>query len=442
MPQEVPTFFFSHARQDREMSGKYLEKFFEDLVARVAQYSGVDLKVQQVGTIDREVLQGADWDRELSVPLGSDRAFVAIFTPVYFNRENCGKELYGFLMRSRNLGVDSDGALTDVENILPIRWLAEEVYYGNTQKDSLIPAILRRINDTPADPGGDPDRTNAIERYRKKGMEGCVQVEPHYQELLKLFALRIRSLVTLPPAKGLSFSSLNNAFSYDWTGHFGAGRNTNIAPQQPPETVEPRALQSVVAFYVTNRFFTVDPITVSFADRLIAQPAPGVPSSTDPSLSALLSDVRIAALAEGLNVFHAAAQQAVPTESEALVNRLTSLNDLGVLTALFVEGAVWPNAPESSPSSAIIENIIRSSRWTGPVILPSFGEAAVSVDRLIQDHDLPPRVVALSAVRDERVTALRRAFVDARGRMLTMSMGKAGVADTIPILKGVVPKDT
>ena len=442
MPQEIPTFFFSHARQDREMSGKYLEKFFEDLVARVAQYAGVDLKVQRVGTIDQEVLQGADWDRELSVPLGTDKAFVAILTPVYFNRENCGKELYGFLMRSQNLGVDSDGALTDVENILPIRWLSEEVYYGNTQRDSLIPAILRRINDTPADPGDDPDRTRAIERYRKKGMEGCVQVEPHYQELLRLFALRIRNLVTLPPAQNLSFSTLNNAFTYDWTAHLGAARSQAVAPQQPLETVEPRALQSVVAFYVTTRSFQVDPTQVSFADRLIAQPAPGVPTPADPSLTTLLAEVRIAALSEALNVFHAASEPVIPIESEPLVNRLESLNELGVLTALFLEEAVWPNAPAPSQSSAIIEDIIRSTRWTGPVILPSLGEPVANVDRLVQEHDLPSRVVALPASREDRVTALRRAFVDARGRMLTMSTGKPGVADTIPILKGVVPNKT
>src|SRR5687767_828315 len=83
MPSEVPTFFFSHARQDREMPGKYLDKFFEDLVAKVAQYAGVDLQLDTVGTIDREVLQGADWDRELSVRLGTDKVFIAILTPLY-----------------------------------------------------------------------------------------------------------------------------------------------------------------------------------------------------------------------------------------------------------------------------------------------------------------------------------------------------------------------
>jgi hypothetical protein len=439
---EVPTFFFSHARQDWEAPGKYLEKFFEDLVAKVAQFSGVDLKVERVGTIDKEVLQGADWDRDLSEPLGKDKVFVAIMTPVYFNRENCGKELYGFLLRSQNLALDPDGALTDVQNILPIRWLTEEVYYANTQKDSRIPVILRRINDTPADNGDDPDRTKAIERYRKKGMEKCVTVEPHYGELLDLFALRIVNLATLPPAKSLSFSTLTNAFTYDWKTHLGASSNdTGRAPAQPLETVEPRILQSVVVFYMTDRPFLVDPNRVSFADQLIAEPTPEAPASTDPSLAALFADVRAAALAEGFNVFHAASQPLIPSQPETLVNQLESLNEQGILTALVIDGTVWPKAPTTLMSHTIQE-IIRSSSWTGPVLLPSFGEPLAYVERLVQDHALPPRLVALPEKSEERVPLLRRAFVDARGRMLTMSKAQQGVADPLPILKGVVPENT
>src|ERR1051326_3288343 len=167
MPSSAPTFFFSHARQDRLMRGNHLERFFKDLRAEVAQYAGVDLQVERLGTIDREVRQGTDWDQELSGPLSSSKAFIAIMTPVYFKRENCGKELYGFLLRSRNMGIDNNGALVNVENVLPIRWVAQEVYNANTQKDAFIPPILRRINDAPADPGGDLRRTRAIQRDRK-----------------------------------------------------------------------------------------------------------------------------------------------------------------------------------------------------------------------------------------------------------------------------------
>src|SRR5882724_11324510 len=151
MATNVPTFFFSHARQDREMRGGYLERFFDDLDAQVAQYAAVDRIANRIGMIDRSVLQGADWDKFLSDPLSTDKTFIAIMSPIYFTRANCGKELFAFVVRSPNLGIDINGALTGVENVLPIRWLGEEVYSVNTNKDALIPPILRRINDTPAD---------------------------------------------------------------------------------------------------------------------------------------------------------------------------------------------------------------------------------------------------------------------------------------------------
>lgn len=419
------------------MRGNYLEQFFEDLIAKVAQYAGVDLQVQRIGTIDRQVLQGADWDRVLSQPLSNDRAFIAIMTPLYFKRENCGKELFGFVLRSKNLGIDSNGALTDVENVLPIRWMEEEAYYSNTNKESTIPKILRRINDTPADPGGDDDRTEAIKRYRKKGMEWCVKVEPHYTELLKLFALRIRDLITLPPAKGISFAILPNAFDYDWKNHFGNQQTIVAAQLLPPEKVMPRPLDSVVAFYITNRRFESDPSTADFADQLIAEPNTDEGSTTDPALGSVLADVRSAGLSEGFTVFHAAANPAVPNNAQELIDRLTHLSQKRILTALVIDSNVWPSAPTPEPTSVVIEEIIRSPRWTGPVFLVSETNMVVNVETLIRDHNLPSRLVVLPLGGEGRIAIVRQAFVDMRGRLLTMSTGEAPGAESLPLLKGV-----
>src|SRR5712691_10135349 len=159
---EVPTFFFSHARQDRETPGNYLRRFFNDLEIKLAQWAGLSLEDQKLGTIDARVPHGADWGTDLIRGLSSDKVFVAILTPLYFNRPNCGKELAVFLMRSPTLGIDANGALTGAENIIPIRWLPENAYAANTIKGSLIPPILRLIEDTPADDGRDPERTESI----------------------------------------------------------------------------------------------------------------------------------------------------------------------------------------------------------------------------------------------------------------------------------------
>src|SRR5260221_14402364 len=102
---EPPTFFFSHARQDREMPGNYLKRFFEDLEKKLAQWAGISLHERQLGTIDTRVQHGEDWDRNLSKGLMHNNAFVAILTPLYFNRPNCGKELAVFLLRHQSLGI-------------------------------------------------------------------------------------------------------------------------------------------------------------------------------------------------------------------------------------------------------------------------------------------------------------------------------------------------
>src|SRR5713226_1884452 len=107
----LPTFFFSHARQDREMPGNYLIKFFEDLELKLAQWAGVNLKERRLGTIDSRLRQGDDWDLELSRSLSENRSFLAILTPLYFNRANCGKELAVFLLRSPQLSLDPNGSL-------------------------------------------------------------------------------------------------------------------------------------------------------------------------------------------------------------------------------------------------------------------------------------------------------------------------------------------
>ncbi len=44
---EVPTFFFSHARQDRETPGNYLRRFFDDLEIKLAQWAGISLQEEE-----------------------------------------------------------------------------------------------------------------------------------------------------------------------------------------------------------------------------------------------------------------------------------------------------------------------------------------------------------------------------------------------------------
>jgi len=436
---EVPTFFFSHARQDREMPGNYLLIFFRDLEKKLGQWLGVNVQEKRLGTIDTRVPHGENWDADLSRGLSNDRVFVAILTPLYFKRPNCGKELAVFLLRHRDLGIDSNGALTGVRNVLPIRWLPENAYTINARKDSLIPPILRLIEDMPADDGNNPQRTQAIERYRKKGMEKCVRGGKYYDELIDLLVETIRDIPDLPPTSNVSFATANDAFNYNWRFHL----TSTGAPVEPPSApplpgpgvrVSPRALASIVVFYVTRRQFTLDSTPVDFADSLIAEAPQDMTAPRDAVFDALLADIHTAGVTEGFTVFHAVAKPAVPTSPEPLLGRLASLSESRVLTALVVEPTVWPGT--TTDAAAAVERIIGSRDWTGPVLLPSLDTGPVNVDDLVAARGLPARRVALAQASEARVTALRRAFVDARGRVLRTSTDQTPDAERVPVLKG------
>jgi len=304
----LPTFFFSHARLDRELPGNFLSKFFRDLEQRLVVLGGVS--EQRLGIIDQRVEHGSDWDTELSKGLGSSVAFIAIYTPLYFKRENCGKELGVFLLRTPGLGIDSNGSLADVQNVLAIRWYLQDIYKINAGKESIIPQLLGRIEDIPSiNPGGDPEREAAINRYRLKGMERCVDVQPYYTELLDALVQRILAMQSLPPpGRPVSFATALDAFRQDWQQYFAAlgAATENAAEVISPTGVEPQPLTSIVVFYLTNRQWTPHPTAVTYAYCLIAEPMPGAHSSMDSQLAALLSDFRSAGAEENITVFNAA----------------------------------------------------------------------------------------------------------------------------------------
>jgi hypothetical protein len=436
----LPTFFFSHARQDRERSlNNYLEKFYEDLEARVASLDGIDLEEASIGIIDRETSQGEDWDRRLGKALSTNRAFVSIFTPLYFKRPSCGKELFVFLMRSKAIGIDTNGALTGVENVVPIRWEIKEAYFNNTEANSVIPLFLRLLNDRPSDPGGDSTRTAAIKFYYERGMRNCVASEPHYSILLDSIALRIRNLKDLPEGPGASFSTTENAFAYDWRKHF-AGKGATAAPVPPTarsQPIVPKPLLSVVAFYVTRRDFDLDPAPVDFADQLIGEPMGSETTSAKPEFTELLTDVRGAGIQQGLNVFHAAANPKVPTDPKLLLDRLKSLATARVLTLLLVDSDIWPGNGDASASA--IEEIARSPEWTGLVLISPVGGIDMDIDKLANQRGLPARFVMLPRKSDERAPVLQRALVHLRGRVLSGSAETLPGAEPVPLLKGVAP---
>jgi hypothetical protein len=424
---QLPIFFFSHARHDREMPGNFLTKFFKDLELRLRAAGGfADV---ELGVIDKRIEHGKDWDTELSTGLTKSRAFIAIFTPLYFTRENCGKELGEFLLRNPNLALDAQGSLANVENVLPVRWYRENFYKRNAGKSSIIPAFLSRIEDTPSgDVDEDEERTAAINRYRTKGMESCVDNQPHYRELLDLFVERILSMQDLPPPPApVSFATARDAFSLDWAQRLGAqGPGAVPAPAAPAMTSEapavPRPIADAVAFYVTNRAYAVDPDPIAYAEQLLEEPIPGTPAQTDAALAELISDLRKAGEFESFTVFN------VTSAPARLLQDLSGLSASRVPLLLILDTSVW--------DTPILDEIIRSQGWTGLVLLAAFDGNIPDADALMKARGLPPRIFSLPSESRERIPALCRALVEARGRAMRAGTEQAPGAQPMPYITG------
>jgi hypothetical protein len=407
------TFFFSHARRDTEPPGQYLTRFFQDLEERVAAWA---VKIPPpYGVIDRRIPHGSDWDLHLSTALQHNNAFLAMLTPTYGTRVNCGKELGAFVLRSPSLGVDAAGQLTGVLNVLPIRWMRREAYAENNENDALIPRAMRRLEDVPAANPGDLIQAKAIEQYRRYGMESFLFKRSRpYMAILDLLAQSIVNFPVLPPGTSTaSFATAIDAFRHDWSAHF---KQPPPAPSMPGaqasmlRAASLRPLDTVVVFHITARAYQPSAVKCDFAANLIADPAAEPSAATDPELAALLSDVRAVAFEETMSVFNAT------SPADRLEADLKNLSNASVLVLVALDQATTP--------ADAIEQVLQSTTWRGvvlraaPPLLPS--KAA--------EHVLPTD-------QQERRTLLSKVLVNLRGVLLRAGDSRTTDAETLPLLK-------
>jgi hypothetical protein len=447
----LPTFFFSYARGDAEQSASpTMQKFFEDLQSALAERTPNLPDNQELGTHDRRLEQGADWDATLSAGLSGNKALVAISTPRYFGRDNCGKEIAVFALRHPNSRVERDGCLRDATNILQIRWLEDAAYEHNKVKDALVPPVLRKITWTPSEQGT-PAHQKAVKRYREKGMKGCVKPgRDYYEELLRSFAQTIIGMPDLPKATfEVSWDELKSAFEAGWADKWQrtegqASAAGPVAAAMGAPVAEPTGPADLAIFYLTRRDLHVDPQPARFADRLLEEPGwrqwPG--SRADPFLS-LMQGFQRAALLERLDDFHCACDPQIPLEPTRLIDQLAALTARNVVVVMSVDLGLWLGSKaEDAEARAVIEQVIASGRWGGPVVLPILDEA----ERLPNSPDLiaakagARAVVVLPAAGEPTVNAIRTALVRERGRLLRASaVPTFSEQERPPILRAPAP---
>jgi len=102
-------FVFSYARDDGD---PHLHAFFDDLDRQVRQLLPMEQR-EQVGFKDlKDIKRGDSWPEALSAAVASSEVLVAMYSPAYFGKFYCGKEVGVFLKRGAKK-----------PHIIPVLWL-------------------------------------------------------------------------------------------------------------------------------------------------------------------------------------------------------------------------------------------------------------------------------------------------------------------------------
>jgi FxsC-like protein len=90
-------FFLSYAHDN---NSPYLQEFFQDLSKDIREKKRLQGPTEEVGFFDQRDLElGSEWDPTLRDALQESKVLVSVYTPPYFQSENCGREWQVFQMR-------------------------------------------------------------------------------------------------------------------------------------------------------------------------------------------------------------------------------------------------------------------------------------------------------------------------------------------------------
>jgi hypothetical protein len=423
----VPTFFLSYSHRD-DPSDAVLA-FFEDLHDRLKRTIGGVPRDAKLGLFDRNTPIGHDWETTLSDKLSAYRALVSVVTLAYFDSDNCGKEVSVFARRHAHASLDDSGQIRDTTNILPIRWDEPGHFALNGKPDAQIHATFARITwKLPVT--GTAAQKAAVERYHEQGMRRCVKPKrSYYEDLLNAFAYAIRDMAELPPAAfPVTWDGTRSAFAAGWKElppYAGAG-----GPATPPQPIpEPSSPNDVVFFYLTAQPAMVEARGVPFADRLLARQSwlPESPAAA-PLLRLAFEAAQAAASIEGFQDFHCLSEPQVPAAADSVVTRLADLNGRKALAILVVDEAFL--AAEAGPRGALLEQIVGSERWQGPVAVVSAQSDLSRVHPCLKSEG-PRPTISLSGDKKAMFAAWQSALIRERGRVMSASAATAE-HETVP----------
>ncbi len=130
--------FISYAREDKD---KFLERFLADLRAAIKVRTTWDERY--LTFVDsNSITPGAAWPDLLASALQSARVLISIYTPKYFTREYCGKEVQVFLERIDDYMQTAPQGAPRPTLIVPILWVPERYV------QALLPPAVRDLQYT------------------------------------------------------------------------------------------------------------------------------------------------------------------------------------------------------------------------------------------------------------------------------------------------------
>lgn len=205
-----PFFFLSYAHGPRDYPIRrdpdlWIAQLYDDLCEHIKSLADLPLG-NKAGFMDRELQQGHEWPRRLSVALATSRVFVPLYSRAYFKSEHCGKEWFAFNLRRLNYRAKS---ARPVETIVPALWIPV--------RNGQLPEAVSSVQYNSADFG---------DLYAEHGFYGIMKVgrwREAYEMAVYLLARRIVDVADASPPAGPEFwgqyESLPSAFGgYDGTG--------------------------------------------------------------------------------------------------------------------------------------------------------------------------------------------------------------------------------
>jgi FxsC-like protein len=213
----VPYFFLSYARGTDDV---WVEKFYRELCDELRRRSDVPAE-EPVGFIDTGIGIGIRWSVELEQALASCQVFLALYSPRYFLRENCGKEWAFFNERVRRYE-EQTGHHSN--SLIPVVWVPLRS----------LPPVAKEIN----------YRDEGLGTvYASKGLYGIIRVsrfQDDYQEFLGELASKIIDVASshpLPMLEQVSINGIASAFPHDLLPR-------QALAQKATEHLEPRVVHT------------------------------------------------------------------------------------------------------------------------------------------------------------------------------------------------------